>query len=119
MVAIVVLFVVTVLCPVTRVFSACDPEPVIINELPRMGSGWSGSVAWYNGKIYEVADNTSYALVKDPVTGAHEDTISFGSWAADDTKGFYLRPLPGNLLVQGRTVCLRGRRDRRQLSFKD
>ena len=95
MVAIVVLFVVTVLCPVTRVFSACDPEPVIINELPRMGSGWSGSVAWYNGKIYEVADNTSYALVKDPVTGAHEDTISFGSWAADDTKGFTYDPFRG------------------------
>ena len=75
--------------------AVCNPEPVIVNELPRMGKGWSGSVAWYNSKIYEVADATSYALVKDPVTGVHEDTIAFGSWADNDTKGFTYDPFRG------------------------
>jgi hypothetical protein len=37
------------------VSGACNPPPVIVNQLPRMIPGWSGSLAWYNGKIYEVA----------------------------------------------------------------
>jgi hypothetical protein len=74
-----------VLSPVS---GACNPPPVIVNQLPRMSSGWSGAVAWYNGKIYEVADATSYANIKNPVTGALEGQIYFGSWAANDTKGF-------------------------------
>jgi len=91
---------VLILTPGFTAYSACDPEPVIVNQLPRMGAGWSGAVAWYNGKIYEVADNTSHANILNPVTGALEGQINFGSWAADDTKGFTYDPFRGTFWVK-------------------
>ncbi len=88
---VIILFIILLSCSSLNLlpgFSACDPEPRIVGQLPRRASGWSGSVAWYNGKIYEVADATSNALIKNPVTGATEGQINFGSWAQNDTKGF-------------------------------
>ncbi len=81
-------------------FSACDPEPAIVNQLPRRATGWSGAVAWYNGYIYEVADASSNALIKNPVTGETVGSIQFGAWAANDTKGFTYDPFRGTFWVK-------------------
>lgn len=67
---------------------ACDPEPVIINQLPRMRAGWSGAVACYNGLIYEVSDAVNYANIYNPVNGTQVGNIYFGSWCDNDIKGF-------------------------------
>lgn len=62
------------------VWAACNPVPEIINELPRLDKGWSGSVAWYNNKIYEITGGVSYAAITNPATGATEGYIQFGNW---------------------------------------
>ncbi len=67
---------------------ACDPEPVIVNQLPRMSGGWSGAVACYDGLIYEVSDAVNYANIYNPATGAQVGNIYFGSWCENDIKGF-------------------------------
>ena len=89
-----------VVLPISVAFPAGGSGPVIVQEIPRRATGWSGAVAWYNGYIYEVADASSNALVKDPVTGETVGSIRFASWADDDTKGFTYDPFRGTFWVK-------------------
>lgn len=70
-----------------QAMSDCDPEPVIVNQFPRMDSGWSGSVAWYNGNIYEVTDTSTVALIMNPVSGDPVGSIPLGSWVINPKDG--------------------------------
>jgi len=101
LVGIVVLFAVIALSPVTRVFSACNPEPEIINQLPRWGGGYAGSCAWYNGNIYQVTDSHTGALITDPATGATVGEITFtGLVVQRDTKGITYDRFRGTFWVK-------------------
>ena len=82
------------------VSGACDPEPTIVRELPRIGSGWSGAVAWYNGLLYEVTGNVDYALGRNPETGIAEDRIVFGDWTGNNINGFTYDPFRGTFWLK-------------------
>lgn len=101
-VGIVVFFAVTALFLETPVFSACNAEPIIVNTLERMEPGWSGAVACYNGLIYEVSGEGNFAFGRNPVTGLVEDTVIFGSWAANSINGFTYDPFRGTFWLKVR-----------------
>jgi len=68
----------TVLAGGTAVRAAdCVPEPEITRQLPRASSGWSGSVCWLDGVIYEVTDAYAYAIMRDAETGAQIGVQNF------------------------------------------
>jgi hypothetical protein len=100
MVVIVVLFAVMALCPITRVFSACDPEPVLIKEIPRLNAGWSGAVACYNGLVYITTGGVNYAEGRNPETGILEDTVIFGSWTGNNINGLTYDPFRGTFWLK-------------------
>jgi hypothetical protein len=78
--------------------SQCDVD--IKNEIPRYPGGWSGGVAWYNGKIYEVTGSANQAIIKNPVTGVTEGTIPFGSWASEDINDITYDPFRNTFWVK-------------------
>lgn len=54
----------------------CVPAPVITGQIPRYATGWSGGVAWREGRIYEVTDKLAGILVKDASGGQTLGNIS-------------------------------------------
>jgi hypothetical protein len=89
-----------VLTPGFPAYPDCAPLPVITRVLPRLDAGWSGAVAWYNGKIYEVTGAYNHAVIRNPITGVEEGQIQFGSWAAHDINGFTYDPFRGTFWVK-------------------
>ncbi|HPQ66549.1 MAG TPA: hypothetical protein PLI51_07490, partial [bacterium] len=79
----------------------CVPAPEITRQLPRAASGWSGSVCWLDGVIYEVTDAYNYAIVRDAVTGAQTGIKNFD--VPSDIQGISYDPWNGTwwLKLQG------------------
>ena len=99
--SIAIIFTVATFYGAPRIFSACNPEPEIINQLPRWSRGYAGSCAWYDGNIYQVTDAHTGALITDPATGATVGEITFtGLIVQNDTKGITYDRFRGTFWVK-------------------